>query len=91
MMLFPFDDYKAWSGVYPPEVAQRQFAKLAALWNNGLITMERSLPLVSAHKLPNARLDFAIARTCYHHFQSTANQMGVATLRRRTKHTESVL
>jgi hypothetical protein len=81
MMLFPYDDYQAWSGVYPPEVAQKQFAKLAALWMNGLSTMEHSLSRVSPQKRPDALLDFAIAKTCYHHFQSTAHQIEFYLLR----------
>ena len=43
MILFPYDDYKAWSAKYPPEVVQKQFAKMAALWNAGLTAMEQSL------------------------------------------------
>ena len=81
MILFPYDDYKAWSGKYPPDVVQKQFAKMAALWNAGLITMERSLGKVAAHKKANADLDAAVARTCYHHFQSTANQVEFYLLR----------
>ena len=81
MMLFPYDDYKAWSGKYPPEVVRKQFAKMAALWNAGLTTMEHSLGMATAHKKANADLDAAIARTCYHHFQSTANQVEFYLLR----------
>jgi hypothetical protein len=32
MILFPYDDLKAWLGPYTPEVAQTQFEKMAALW-----------------------------------------------------------
>ena len=34
---------KGWSGQYPPEVAQKQFAKTAALWKVGVESMERAL------------------------------------------------
>jgi hypothetical protein len=81
MILFPYDDYKAWSAKYPPAVVQRQFAKMAALWNAGLTTLERSLDKATGPKKANADLDAAIARTCYHHFQSTANQVEFYLLR----------
>ena len=81
MILFPYDDYKAWSGVYPPEIVEKQFARMATFWNNGLAVMERSLADVSPWKQGNAQLDWAIARTCYHHFQSTANQVEFYLLR----------
>jgi hypothetical protein len=81
MILFPYDDYKGWAGVYPPEVVQKQFAKMATLWSNGLTVMERSLADVTPRKKANAQLDWAVARTCYHHFQSTANQVAFYLLR----------
>jgi hypothetical protein len=81
MILFPYDDYKGWSGAYPPAIVQKQFAKVAALWNSGLAVMERSLAGVTPRKKANAQLDWAIARTCYHHFQSTANQVEFYLLR----------
>ena len=81
MMLFPYDDYRAWAGPYPPEVVEKQFAKMAALWSAGLAVMERSLAHVPPHKKAAADLDLAIARTCLHHFQSTANQVEFYLLR----------
>jgi hypothetical protein len=81
MMLFPYDDYKGWSGQYPPVVAQKQFAKMAALWNLGVESMERSLAHVPSRKRRHAELDLAIAKTCFHHFQSTANQIEFYLLR----------
>src|SRR5207244_2413281 len=81
MILFPHDDFRAWCGDYPPETVQKQFAKIAALWENGLTTFRRALPDVVAHKKRFAELDLAIAYTCYHHFQSTANQLEFYMLR----------
>lgn len=81
MILFPYDDYQAWAGKYPPEVIEKQFAKMAALWSAGLAVMERSLAHVPPHKKAAADMDLAIARTCHHHFQSTANQVEFYLLR----------
>ena len=81
IMLFPYDDYKGWSGQYPPEVAQKQFAKTAALWKVGVESMERALANVPPGKRRDAELDLAIAKTCFHHFQSTANQFEFYLLR----------
>lgn len=90
MILFPYDDYKAWSGQYPPEAVQRQFAKLAALWSVGVATLESSLAHVPAHKKAAADLDLAIAQTCHHHFQSTANQVEFYLLRDGARTAEAV-
>ncbi len=81
MILFPYDDYKAWSAKYPPEVVQRQFARMASLWHAGLRLFEKAMPEVSPAKKRNAELDLAIARTCAHHFESTANQVEFYMLR----------
>ncbi len=81
VILFPYDDYKGWSGQYPPEVAQKQFAKVSALWKEGVASMERALDRVPALKRRDAELDLAIARSSFHHFQSTANQFEFYILR----------
>lgn len=67
MMLFPHDAMKNWCGKYPPEVVVSQFGKVAAGWKRGLDRFERAAP--------GATADLDIARTCYHHFQSAANQV----------------
>lgn len=67
MILFPHDAMKNWCGKYPPEVVVSQFGKLAAGWKRGLDLFERAAPRATA--------DLDIARTCYHHFQSAANQV----------------
>jgi hypothetical protein len=81
IMLFPYDDYKGWSGAYPPDVAQKQFAKMAVLWNVGVESMEGTLDKAPPRKRRYAELDLAIAKTCFHHFQSTANQIEFYLLR----------
>jgi hypothetical protein len=73
MILFPQDGYRAWCGAYPPEVVERQFAKLAAMWQRGLAMLERA----------TSGLDAAIAATCYHHFRSVALQVEFYRLRER--------
>jgi hypothetical protein len=81
MLLFPYDDYRHWTGKYPPEAMQKQFAMLASRWKAGLDAMERAAAKTPARKRKNADLDLAIATTCYHHFQSTANQVEFYLLR----------
>jgi hypothetical protein len=81
MILYPYDDYKAWCGRYPPDVVRRQFSEMAKLWQAGLDSMEHALQSVSRTKEGNARLDLAVAKTCFHHFQSTANQVEFYLLR----------
>jgi hypothetical protein len=60
---------------------QKQFATLASRWKSGLDAMERAAARTPARKRKNADLDLAIATTCYHHFQSTANQVEFYLLR----------
>jgi hypothetical protein len=52
-------------------VVQSQFTKLARKWKEGLALFE---------KIPS-NPDLAIARTCFHHFQSVANQVEFYRLR----------
>jgi hypothetical protein len=88
MMLFPHDDYRRWVAQYPPEIAKGQFEKLASMWRRGLSAMEQVVTQASSLKKANARQDLAIALTCYHHFQSCANQIEFYLLRDHIAHTE---
>jgi hypothetical protein len=81
MILFPQDDYERWAGKYPPPVAGREFARMAALWKEPLETLRRALARVAEPKRLRAEEDLAIAETCYLHFQSTANQLEFYVLR----------
>jgi len=77
MILFPHDDLKAWCGAYPPEAVLAQMRKLADGWHLGLLKFERA---VRAGRGAAAE-DLAVARTCYNHFASVANQVEFYLLR----------
>jgi hypothetical protein len=81
MILFPYDDYKRWSGVYPPDRAQSQMRKLAGKWREGLLLLERAVKKAPADRKTAAARELAIARTCQSHFQSAANQLEFYLLR----------
>jgi hypothetical protein len=81
MMLFPHDGMAAWCGRYPPMVVEQQFAKMASLWKGGLALLEKAVAAATGGKRRNSSMDLAIARTCYHHFQSVANQVEFYRLR----------
>ncbi|MCC6590417.1 MAG: hypothetical protein IT168_27240 [Bryobacterales bacterium] len=81
MMLFPHDGVKSWCGKYPPEVVQSQFTKCAAGFQTGIEALEKAVTASSPAKRRNANIDLAIAKTCYNHFQSTANQVEFYILR----------
>lgn len=81
MILFPQDDYKSWSGKYPPEVVQREFARMADQWEQALPAYRKALASVPTPKKRQAEEDIAIAETCYLHFRSTANQVAFYILR----------
>jgi hypothetical protein len=83
MILFPHDDVKAWCGAYPPEVVAGQFAKMATVWRQGLSVLRRAATKVPPRATAAAEAELAIAETCYHHFQSTANQVEFYALRER--------
>ena len=75
MILFPQDDYKSWSGKYPPEVVQREFTRMADQWEQALTPFRKAIETVPQVKKRQALEDLAIAETCYIHFRSTANQI----------------
>ncbi|HWB95998.1 MAG TPA: hypothetical protein VG672_04835, partial [Bryobacteraceae bacterium] len=81
MILFPQDDYKRWAGQYPPEVAQREFARMASRWQAALPDFQKAMRTAAAQGKPGALEDAAIAETCWIHFQSTANQIEFYILR----------
>jgi hypothetical protein len=81
MMLFPYDDFKAWVGRYPVDVVEKQFEKMSDLWEPGLKTFRDALARVPAHQQAQARRDLGVAETCYVHFRSTANQFRFYRLR----------
>jgi hypothetical protein len=81
MMLFPYDDYKAWTGPYPMETVEEQFAKMAMMWEPGLESFREALRRVPAYQLAVAQKDLGIAETCHLHFRSVANQMRFYLLR----------
>jgi hypothetical protein len=81
MMLFPYDDYKTWAGPYPVETVEKQFAKMATMWEPGLESFREALPRVPAYQRAAARKDLGIAETCHLHFRSVANQIRFYSLR----------
>jgi len=76
MILFPYDAYKAWRGAYPDETVRDQMRKLASGWSEGVKLLE-TIPASGRE----AQLERAIARTCFTHFESTANQIDFCLLR----------
>jgi hypothetical protein len=81
VILFPYDGYKTWSGAYPPEVAESQFRKLAEKWKEGLPLLGEAAKRAPASSRSTVERELAIANTCRHHFQSTANQFEFYRLR----------
>jgi hypothetical protein len=81
MILFPQDDYKSWSGKYPPEMACREFSRIAARWQAALGDYRKAMTIAAAEGREGAMEDLAIAETCWIHFQSTANQLEFYILR----------
>jgi hypothetical protein len=81
MILCPQDDYKSWSGKYPPEVVQREFTRMADIWGAALPGFRESTASVPETRKRLALEDLAIAETCYLHFRSTANQIAFYILR----------
>ena len=81
MMLFPYDDYKTWPGPYPLEIVEKQFGKMATMWEPGLASFREALRHVPAHQQRTAQKDLGIAETCHLHFRSVANQIRFYSLR----------
>jgi len=81
MILFPYDRYQEWRGVYPAETVQRLLAQLAAQWQAGVELLKAALDLAPKTSREAAQLEYAIARTCQTHFESAANQIEFYRLR----------
>ena len=83
MILFPHDAWRQWVGPYPPEVVERQFRKMAGMWAEGLPLLEEVLARTPSQRRGAAELELAVARTCWRHFRSVANQLEFYRLRER--------
>ena len=90
MILFPQDDYKSWSGKYPPEAVQREFTRMADQWEQALTPFRKAIEAVPQVKKRQALEDLAIAETCYIHFRSTANQIAFYLARDSARTAESL-
>jgi hypothetical protein len=90
MILFPQDDYKHWAGQYTPEVVEREFTRMADLWEQALPAFRKAMNGVPAAKKRQALEDLAIAETCYIHFRSTVNQIAFYLARDSTRTPESL-
>lgn len=81
MILFPQDNYKSWSGAYPPTVARDQYAKVADGWERALPLFRELVALTPPARRDLAAFDLAIAETCAIHLRSVANQFAFYILR----------
>ncbi len=90
MILFPQDDYKSWSGKYPPEIVEREFTRMADQWEQALTPFRKAIEMVPQVKKRQALEDLAIAETCYIHFRSTANQIAFYLARDGAQTSESL-
>ena len=75
MIGFPYDDLRAWRGVYPEEVFENQFRLLTEGWQKGLET----LALAAAEVQEKEKNDFSelqtVAEAAYCHLRSTYLQI----------------
>jgi hypothetical protein len=74
MVGFSYDDVKAWSGPYGPEVLASQFEKVAAGWDEGLKELTAAAEAAPSDSAAAARADVGLARAAGLHFRSVANQ-----------------
>ena len=63
------------------EVVQREFSRMADLWEQALPRFREAMRAVPISRRRQADGDLAIAETCYLHFRSTANQVAFYILR----------
>lgn len=89
MVGIPYDDLDGWRGIYPPDVFERAFGRIAAGWADGLELLGRAAAAVAPEFRANLLELQRIAETAYCHFKSTENQ--IAFIRRRGGPPESVI
>ena len=78
MVCYPYDDLETWRAIYPPEVFQGQFEKVADGWEKGLEQLE-----VARAVAPSAALEaeWRVAKAAWLHFSSVANQIAFVRCR----------
>ena len=75
---FPYDDLDGWRGIYPPEVFQAQFEKVADGWRAGLEKLQAASALGTTAAIAE---ELRVAEAAYLHFQSVANQIAFVRAR----------
>jgi hypothetical protein len=78
MVGFPYDDLERWRAVYPPDIFQAQFEKVANAWQKGVKMLQ------AAHDLepsPTLAAELRVAEAAYLHFQSVAHQIAFVRAR----------
>lgn len=75
MVGFPYDDVKAWSGPYPPEVLASQFETVARGWEQAIAELQQAVDQTPPELAREAQADLRVAAAARLHFQSVANQV----------------
>jgi hypothetical protein len=83
MVGIPYDDVRRWRGPYPREVLAEQFRKVADNWAPGLEPLRRAVDLSPSAQRAECEADLRVARACWAHFASVANQVDFVLARDR--------
>lgn len=71
---FPYDDLNAWRGTYRSEIYAAQFEKLCQGWEPALGELQKVVETAPADRRADAESELRVAKACYLHFRSVANQ-----------------
>lgn len=80
MVGFPYDELDGWRAIYPSEVFEEQFVKLAAGWQKGLNQLRKAVRAGARNRKKLEEL-LGIATAIYCHFRSVCLQTAFVRLR----------
>ena len=87
MLWFPYDNLKAWRGLYPETVFERQFSLLLEKWEDGINTLGEVSPQTAVEKTNFEELKrISAAAEC--HFRSTFRQIKFIRAREQNDYSE---
>jgi hypothetical protein len=81
MVGYPYDDLARWRNMYPEDVFENQFKKLADGWEAGLDLLRQARELVPAQLSPAIDDMWNVSLGAYHQFRSAWQQIAFVGLR----------
>jgi hypothetical protein len=81
MVGFPYDDVNGWRAVYPADILEAQFTRMAEEWDLGIRMLRGAMQMTEGGSRATLEADLGLAEAAGLHFRSVANQIRFTRMR----------